>query len=138
MAAPLGGRPDGYYCVNVGKMHTSPYESPAGFHERYVVENKDRFLGVSTYESMGAEYYRALPDYKERIGAFEWNLPEELHSDMFVGDRACWWLEHKPKPAQPLFLQIGFPGPHPPFDPTPRRRLHGKGPSHSGDRSIRH
>jgi arylsulfatase A-like enzyme len=34
----------GYYSVNVGKMHTLPYEAPAGFHERYVVENKDRYL----------------------------------------------------------------------------------------------
>lgn len=137
----------GYYCVNVGKMHTGPYEAPAGFHERYVVENKDRFLGLHVRENMGVEYvvderyyfdewdkalaahglvkqnresYRTLPDYKERMGAFEWNQPEELHSDMFVGNTACWWLEHKPKPEQPLFLEIGFPGPHPPFDPIPR------------------
>ena len=34
----------GYHCVNVGKMHTSPFETGLGFHERYVVENKDRFL----------------------------------------------------------------------------------------------
>lgn len=137
----------GYYCVNVGKMHTGPYDAPAGFHERYVVENKDRYIGITSYEYMGARYeideryfldewdkalashglvkqnrdfYRALPDYKERMGAFEWNLPEHLHSDMFVGDLACWWLDHKPRPEQPLFLEIGFPGPHPPFDPIPR------------------
>jgi len=34
----------GYYCVNVGKMHTFPYQTSAGFHERFVVENKDRYL----------------------------------------------------------------------------------------------
>jgi len=34
----------GYYCVNIGKMHTFPYETPLGFHERFVVENKDRYL----------------------------------------------------------------------------------------------
>ena len=32
----------GYRCVNVGKMHTSPFEKSFGFHERHVVENKDR------------------------------------------------------------------------------------------------
>ena len=32
----------GYRCVNVGKMHTSPFENSFGFHERHVVENKDR------------------------------------------------------------------------------------------------
>jgi len=33
----------GYHCVNIGKMHTWPYDTPAGFHERYNVENKDRY-----------------------------------------------------------------------------------------------
>ena len=33
---------------------------------------------------------------------------------------ATWWLETKPKPDGPLFLEIGFPGPHPPYDPVPR------------------
>ena len=33
----------GYHCVNIGKMHTYPFETEAGFHERYVVENKDRY-----------------------------------------------------------------------------------------------
>ena len=35
---------DGYYCTNVGKMHTWPFTTPCGFNERHVVENKDRFL----------------------------------------------------------------------------------------------
>jgi arylsulfatase A-like enzyme len=42
-----------------------------------------------------------------------------MHSDMFVGDHAIWWLEER-KAQNPLFLQIGFPGPHPPYDPVPR------------------
>ena len=32
----------GYRCVNVGKMHTHPFEEAFGFHERHVTENKDR------------------------------------------------------------------------------------------------
>ena len=43
-----------------------------------------------------------------------------MHSDMFVGDTAVWWLKNKPRPKQPLFLEIGFPGPHPPYDPIRR------------------
>ena len=54
------------------------------------------------------------------MGAFEWELPEDLQSDMFVGNTATWWLDAKPKPDGPLFMEIGFPGPHPPFDPTER------------------
>jgi len=122
----------GYHCVNIGKMHTYPYETPLGFHERFVVENKDRYLEGRWFfdrwdmalQAQGLvkqqrELYRQLPDYRERLGAFEWTLPEKTHSDFFVGDTAVWWIKHKPHVA-PLFLQIGFPGPHPPYDPIPR------------------
>ena len=122
----------GYRCVNVGKMHSYPYGTPLGFHERYVVENKDRYLEERYYfdewdKALRArglvkqqrEQYRQRPDYRERLGAFEWELPEDLHSDMFVGDMASWWLESYPK-TEPLFLEVGFPGPHPPYDPIPR------------------
>jgi len=123
----------GYYCVNIGKMHTVPHETPLGFHERYVVENKDRYLDGRWYfdewdKAMHArglikqqrELYRKRPDYRDRLGAFEWELPEDMHADMFVGGMAEWWITTKPKPDRPLFLQIGFPGPHPPYDPIPR------------------
>ena len=121
----------GYYCVNIGKMHTEPLDSKFGFHERYVVENKDRFLEDRYFSDewdkalkahglvkQGRPLYRTYPDYRERMGAFEWELPENLQSDMFVGDTAEWWIRSKPKPDAPLFMEIGFPGPHPPFDPT--------------------
>ena len=122
----------GYRCVNVGKMHSYPYHTPLGFHERYVVENKDRYLEERWYfdewdkalKARGLvkqqrEQYRLRDDYRECLGAFLWELPEDLHSDMFVGNTATWWLKHYPK-TEPLFLQIGFPGPHPPYDPTQR------------------
>ncbi len=120
----------GYHCVNVGKMHTAPFETPLGFHERYVVENKDRYLEGRYYfdewdkalASQGLvkqqrELYRRLPDYNDRLGAFEWKLPRYTHPDVFVGNTALWWLDRKPV-DKPLFLEIGFPGPHPPYDPT--------------------
>lgn len=122
----------GYRCVNVGKMHTIPYDAPAGFHERYVVENKDRYMEGRWYfdewdKALAAHglkkqqrtLYRLRSDYRERLGAFEWELPEHLHADMFVGNMAKWWIDTYPV-TQPLFLQIGFPGPHPPYDPPPR------------------
>ena len=120
----------GYHCVNVGKMHTFPFETPLGFHQRYVVENKDRYLEGRYYfdewdkalQARGLikqqrELYRQRSDYNERLGAFEWELPEEMHPDMFVGNLAQWWINSHPV-TKPLFLQIGFPGPHPPYDPT--------------------
>ena len=122
----------GYHCTNVGKMHSWPFETELGFDERYVVENKDRYLEGRYYFDEWAqplasrglvkqqrEQYRKLPDYRDRLGAFEWELPEDTHPDMFVGDMALWWINSYP-PTKPLFLQIGFPGPHPPYDPVPR------------------
>jgi len=120
----------GYHTVNIGKMHTIPYDAPAGFDERYVVENKDRYLEGRYYfdewdkalaahglKKQQREEYRKRDDYRDRLGAFPWELPEELHSDVFVGRMARWWLETKPI-DKPLFMVIGFPGPHPPYDPT--------------------
>ena len=34
----------GYHCVSIGKMHINPYDAAGGFHQRFVVENKDRPL----------------------------------------------------------------------------------------------
>lgn len=120
----------GYHCVNVGKMHTFPFETDLGFHERYVVENKDRYLEGRYYfdewdKALRARglvkqqrvMYRQREDYREALGAFDWELPEETQSDVFVGQFAKWWIKHHPK-EQPLFMEIGFPGPHPPYDPT--------------------
>lgn len=121
----------GYHCVNAGKMHTFPFTTPCGFHERYVVENKDRYLEGRYFfdewdKALAAkglvkqqrETYRKRNDYADRIGSFTWDLPAETQSDNFVGDLSKWWLKTHPK-EDPLFLQIGFPGPHPPYDPTP-------------------
>ena len=122
----------GYYCANIGKMHTWPFQTELGFHERFVVENKDRYLeGRYFFDEWDKalrfrglvkqqrEQYRRRDDYSSALGAFDWQLPEETHPDTFVGDMATWWIESKPK-LKPLFLQIGFPGPHPPYDPVPR------------------
>ena len=121
----------GYRCVNVGKMHTIPYETPLGFHERHVVENKDRSnprlpffldqwdkaLWTAGIPKPDRTILRSRPDYAESLGAFAWEAPDDLHSDNFVGRLAGLWLERYTG-DEPFFLQVGFPGPHPPYDPT--------------------
>lgn len=121
----------GYRCVNVGKMHTMPIEGAFGFHERHVVENKDRdhpnlpfYLDNwdKALHARGAAKpsrvsYAKRPDYDTSLGAFVWEQAEDLHPDVFVGETACWWLERYPG-NEPFFLQVGLPGPHPPYDPT--------------------
>lgn len=127
----------GYHCANIGKMHTLPYETACGFDERFVVENKDRplesekphggyydewdkFLANSGVRKPSRESYRAEhPEYNSSLGAYKWPLEEKYHSDEFVGNMAKWFIERR-KSDSPFFLQIGFPGPHPPYDPVER------------------
>ncbi|MEP4196899.1 MAG: sulfatase-like hydrolase/transferase [Aliishimia sp.] len=121
----------GYRCVNVGKMHTMPIEGAFGFHERHVVENKDRdhpnlpfyldnwdkaIHARGAYKPSRVTYAKR-PDYDDALGAFVWEQDEDLHPDVFVGETACWWIERYPG-TEPFFLQVGMPGPHPPYDPT--------------------
>jgi len=132
----------GYHCVSIGKMHVNPYDAPGGFHQRFVVENKDRPLFLDEHErayydewdkalharrlekpSRYSRYQSDPEGYRKALGAFVWDLDEDMHSDMFVGDMALWWLKER-KSTNPLFLQIGFPGPHPPYDPIPRHVAH--------------
>lgn len=131
-------RDAGYYCVNVGKMHADPYTKMHGFHERFIVENKqrriaeplwsgnphvfdddwDKALAAHGFSRPEKPDYLAWPDAKERQGCFEWKLPEHLHPDVFTGELALRWIEKAPKEMEePLFLEIGFPGPHGPYDP---------------------
>jgi arylsulfatase A-like enzyme len=129
----------GYHTVNIGKMHTVPHGVPCGFDQRLVVENKDRplnlaaphgvfydewdkFLANSGQRKPSRQGYKAEhPEYETALGAYEWGLEEQYHSDVFVGTMARWFLEQR-QATNPLFLQIGFPGPHPPYDP-PKRLL---------------
>jgi arylsulfatase len=128
-----------YHTVSVGKMHTGPMDVPCGFDQRFVVENKDRplrlnrphgnfydewdkFLNNSGVRKPSRHSYRAEhPEYETALGAYEWPLEEKYHPDIFVGTMAEWFIEQR-EAESPLFLQIGFPGPHPPYDP-PRRFL---------------
>jgi arylsulfatase A-like enzyme len=112
-------------------MHTSPFEDSFGFHERHVVENKDRatarlpfFLDhwdkaiwARGFEKPSRVTYRRREDYRSSLGAFAWTLPDDLHSDNFVPAFARMWLDTYTG-EEPFFLQIGIPGPHPPYDPT--------------------
>jgi arylsulfatase A-like enzyme len=127
----------GYHCVNIGKMHINPYDAPGGFHQRLIMENKDRPMFLeerdrAIYDEWDkalharklvkpSRYNRHAADpegYKQALGAFEWHLDADMHPDHFIGDTACWWIDDR-KNTDPLFLQIGFPGPHPPYDPLP-------------------
>lgn len=127
----------GYHTVNIGKMHTVPFDISCGYDERFVVENKDRplklnqphggfydewdkFLNNNGIRKPSRETYKnEYPDYETALGAYEWPLEESAHPDIFVGNMARWFVEQRQSDS-PLFLEVGFPGPHPPYDPPMR------------------
>lgn len=136
-------RDGGYYCANIGKMHTNPMDADVGFHERWVVENKDRVLGGPTYTDFkdewdksfiaagipkpGRKIYRDYPQYRTCMGAITWPLDDDSQSDMFVGAKAVSWLRESAPTDQPYFMEVGLPGPHPPYDPPARFLEHYRG-----------
>jgi len=129
----------GYWCANIGKMHLSPRDTPAGFHERVVVENPTNLTvekGGSDddwgkYLSFHGEQrpnhrQKTDPEWDRKFQCVPWHLDEKLHSDVFAGDSAASWIRSYAVGKQPFFLEIGFPGPHEPWDPPARFLEHYK------------
>ncbi|MBT4979545.1 MAG: sulfatase-like hydrolase/transferase [Gemmatimonadetes bacterium] len=122
----------GYFCANIGKMHFSPRDIAGGFHERVIVENPTN----KTLDNGGADddwgrflthhgqkrpndRQRTDPDWLDKYQGVPWHLEERFHSDVFIGDAACAWIRNH-QGDTPFFLQVGFTGPHEPWDPLPR------------------
>ena len=126
-------RESGYRTINIGKMHTQPFDVECGFDRRFVVENKDRPTGPDGFydewdkfllscgqrKPSRVHYKAEREDYGTALGAFAWELEEKYHPDVFVGNMATQYIRRH-RDTKPLFLQIGFPGPHPPYDPPER------------------
>ena len=122
----------GYWCVNIGKMHFSPRDVDGGFHERVIVENPTnktldnggadddwgRFLSLHGLQRPN-DRNKTDPQWKQKYQGVPWHLEERFHSDVFIGDTALSWIRNH-KGERPLFLQVGFTGPHEPWDPLPR------------------
>lgn len=128
-------REAGYDTVNIGKMHTVPFDARCGFDQRLTVENKDRphypnmphggffdeldkfILNTGLRKPSRVTYRTEYPGYETALGAYEWPLDDKYHPDVFVGNM-CEWFVTERRSNRPFFLKIGFPGPHPPYDPT--------------------
>ena len=117
----------GYHCTSIGKTHL-----PAkGFHEK-IAEQSNKYR--TTLEGEPCEWYQAVraagyeppldlhetdPDWYDNLAAIEWPLPEDLHPDVWVGDRVIEWLDRADVP-QPFYLHVGFLSPHDLYDPPVR------------------
>lgn len=121
----------GYQTACIGKMHLKPWRSPCGFEYRFVCENKNEPFGpdvepdewVKYLAEHGLErpldYPTTMPDFFDRMGDVDFPLDEKFHEDVFIGGKAVEWIEQR-RDDRPLFLYVGFAGPHDPYD-TPRR-----------------
>ncbi len=117
-------RDAGFRLVNVGKMHAR--DAPMAFHERYIVENKSSRLN---YDEWNRYLWRSGLDiprrhetargWRQQLNSEAWPYDEKYHCDVFTGNLALDFIARWDR-DQPLFLQIGFPGPHEPYDPLPR------------------
>jgi arylsulfatase len=122
----------GYWCASVGKMHLNSNDVDDGFHERIITENPTGF----GRENGGADddwgrylahhgqvrpnhRNRTDPEWLSKFQGVPWHLEECYHSDVFIGDAAVGWVETY-NSDRPLFLEVGFTGPHEPWDPLPR------------------
>ena len=122
----------GYWCVNMGKMHFTPRDVPGGFHERVIVENPTnknlanggsdddwgRYLSIHGIDRPN-DRNQTDPDWLAKHQGVPWHHDERFHSDVFIGDSAVTWIENH-RGSRPFFLQVGFAGPHEPWDPLPR------------------
>lgn len=122
----------GYHCVNMGKMHFAPRDVSGGFHERVIVENPtSKHLDNGQADDDWGRYLRihgvdrpndrnlSDPGWLQKYQGVPWHLDEKLHSDVFIGNSALAWIRDY-QGDQPFFLQVGFTGPHEPWDPLPR------------------
>ncbi|NKB71128.1 MAG: sulfatase-like hydrolase/transferase [Candidatus Latescibacteria bacterium] len=122
----------GYWCANIGKMHLEAQGVDDGFHERIKVENPTnkqrengggdddwgRFLAHHGQERPNNRNFTD-PQWLQKYQGVPWHLEERFHSDVFIGDAAVGWIDSW-QGDKPLFLEVGFTGPHEPWDPLER------------------
>ncbi|MGE9290874.1 MAG: sulfatase family protein [Puniceicoccales bacterium] len=116
----------GYHTAAVGKMHFHPFESPEGFAQRIIAEDKrwpliqDDYAAFLKEKGLGPDKFNAihLPEYQEQMGAVHFPHGAENTADRFVGEAASRLIRGHDEEI-PLALMVGFPGPHCPYDPVP-------------------
>ncbi len=125
-------RSQGWSTAAVGKVHATPTYLDLGFDRMTLAEQhgdgrwaddyhrdlmKAEFCDLNDFEDQVAiGRNNARLDYRKNFGASPSNLPEELHSTRWIGDRAIHELKNW-KPSGGNLLQVGFIKPHHPFDP---------------------
>jgi arylsulfatase len=124
-------RGQGYRTAGTGKLHLSSAKLEAGFDE--LIQSEGQHSGATDPEVLHPHYKAWLkanghwqtaveafamhgrPEYLEGFRAAVNPLPEPAYFDGWVGDRTV-ELIHRHPAERPLFLFVGLPNPHIPFD----------------------
>jgi arylsulfatase A-like enzyme len=96
-----------------GKLHAGTSPIPIGPYTTWLAEH-------GLLDPLHADYLARMAHlYVERRGDGLYRdsvLPDHAFADIWIGDQAVRWIEQTTDDF-PWFLQIGFAGPHDPYDP---------------------
>ncbi|MDF1534711.1 MAG: sulfatase-like hydrolase/transferase [Methanosarcinaceae archaeon] len=117
----------GYHCTSIGKTHLPHMgyeESIAEQGNKYERYNPDKpsewqQAVLAAGYKLPLDMHETLPDYYDRLCAVDCPLPEELHPDFFVTQKALEWLDRE-ELNEPFYLHIGLLSPHDLYDPPKR------------------
>ena len=127
-------RSHGYRTVAVGKLHQFAQKEEAGFEE--TIMSGGQHSGATDPETLRSDYKEWLKEngyWEDAVAAYAihgtekyWDdfqgnvnpIPAEAYIDSWVGDRAVDTINSRSDSGddRPLFLFVGFPNPHVPFD----------------------
>jgi arylsulfatase A-like enzyme len=113
----------GYQTINVGKTHFFPQEEKLGFEISRLYDPQRHTPGfLSEYhrwlaEKTGGCIRDTAHDFSNNTWVpLPWTYDDYLHPTNWTADTAIEELERRDT-ERPVFLQIGFHRPHPPYDP---------------------
>ena len=104
---------NGYRCVLIGRMHFKGDDQLHGFDERYVGDITSQYWGTGGKQREDFLMYQQTTNRKHCLQAVGAGISPVMVYDEAVYEEAMQFLAKPQK--QPLFLVIGFYGPHFPY-----------------------
>lgn len=104
----------GYETVLCGRMHFVGYDQRHGYEKRFVGDLTPSFQGVDNEYEVYGHLMRTSNQHKISLEKSGSGDSAVLHYDRDVCDAACSYLESR-KDDRPLFMTVGFYGPHCPY-----------------------
>ncbi len=104
----------GYETVLSGRMHFVGWDQQHGYEKRFVGDLTPCFVGADNEEEIYGDFKRSSGQNMTSIRKSGAGNSAVLDYDKDVADAACTYLEERDD-ERPLFMTIGFYGPHCPY-----------------------